>query len=146
MIKVSAPDLPSIHTTVLLVDDDPIDRLIGETIFIKTKFADSVITQNSIISTVNFLSDLTNRDLPQIMFLDLNMPFMDGYDFLDILKKNPSLLNENCILYVLTNSISFIDKERITHFPRVRKLLTKPMTKALIEQILKDMKRLSLSD
>ena len=67
---------------------------------------------------------------PNLIFLDLNMPWLNGWDYLEKMKKE----NYNCKVIIVTSSTSYVDKERVVEFPNIIDYLEKPVTK---EQILK---------
>jgi CheY-like chemotaxis protein len=67
---------------------------------------------------------------PNLIFLDLNMPWLNGWDFLERMKKD----NYNYKVIIVTSSTSYIDKERCVDFPNVIDYFEKPVSK---EQILK---------
>ncbi len=67
---------------------------------------------------------------PNLIFLDLNMPWLNGWDFLEKMKTD----NYNYKVVIVTSSTSYIDKERCTDFPNVIDYFEKPVSK---EQILK---------
>ncbi|MDJ1480859.1 response regulator [Cytophagaceae bacterium YF14B1] len=128
--------------TALVVDDNLVDLLIAEKQLLRSGLVNRVIVHNSVRSVTSFLSQSSFNDHPQIMFLDLDMPYQNGFDFLTILNETPSLLAENCILYVLTSSVHTLDMEKVNSFCRVQRFLQKPMTMALLETVSNDLKRL----
>lgn len=67
---------------------------------------------------------------PNLIFLDLNMPWLNGWDFLERMKTD----NYNYKVIIVTSSTSYIDKERCVNFPNVIDYFEKPVSK---EQILK---------
>lgn len=67
---------------------------------------------------------------PDIVFLDLNMPWLDGWDFLEKMKKD----NYTFKVIIITSSTSFLDKERCGEFSNVIDYFEKPVSK---EQVLK---------
>ncbi|HVX25649.1 MAG TPA: response regulator [Parafilimonas sp.] len=73
---------------------------------------------------------------PDLIFLDLNMPWLNGWDYLEKMKKE----NYNFKVIIVTSSTSYVDKERVVEFPNVIDYLEKPVSK---EQILKHINALS---
>lgn len=67
---------------------------------------------------------------PDLIFLDLNMPWLNGWDYLERMKKE----NYNFKVIIVTSSTSYVDKERVVEFSNVIDYLEKPVSK---EQILK---------
>jgi CheY-like chemotaxis protein len=69
---------------------------------------------------------------PQIIFLDLNMPVMNGWDFLDVLQRKNIKLD----VYILTSSVDPNDKKKAEKYENVKGFLTKPLSKETLEPIL----------
>ena len=89
---------------VLLVDDNDIDNFINERMITTSNFSKQVTVKNSAEGALDFLrrnSDSTDT-LPQVIFLDLNMPVMDGLDCLASLKQDPILKDIPVIIYSTT--------------------------------------------
>ena len=124
-------------STILVVDDSEVDTLITQKVLTRTGFAQQVITCNSVQQTIHYLEQTSTKDQPQILFLDVNMPYQSGYDFLDILDQKPSLLSLDCQIYMLSSSVSFIDEEKVRTYKRVKKFLHKPLNIALLTSLLK---------
>jgi CheY-like chemotaxis protein len=67
------------------------------------------------------------RSLPDVIFVDLYLPMMDGWDFLDGYKRLVGLLCKKINVYILTTSIRREDKQRATSYAFVEEYLTKPV-------------------
>jgi CheY-like chemotaxis protein len=74
--------------------------------------------------------------LPQVIFLDLTMPIMDGWDFLEALKQSSMPGKENMEIYVLSSSINPSDKTRALNYAQVKDYITKPLAEERLQQIL----------
>ncbi|MDQ3071877.1 MAG: response regulator [Bacteroidota bacterium] len=131
---------PPKYKHVLLVDEDQIDNYINERIITSSNFADRVTVQNSGRGALNFLAGTEpgTEDFPQIIFLDLNMPIMDGFAFLDeyakLVEKNPAIERATKII-VLSSSISPQDIDRASANPFVFRYLNKPLTEKYLEAV-----------
>lgn len=77
-----------------------------------------------------------DSDFPDVIFLDISMPVMDGWEFLDEYSKIDMEIRKNIQLYMFSSSISAHDMERATANPNVNDYLTKPLTKEKLIEIL----------
>ena len=77
------------YKRVMLVDDNEIDNIINEKIIEANSFADSILVFQTGQEALDYLKDNQNneKDLPEIVFLDINMPIMDGFQFLEDFEK-----------------------------------------------------------
>lgn len=81
----------------------------------------------------NFNADAT---LPDVIFLDISMPVMDGWEFLEEYSKIPQDIRKQIQLYMFSSSISAHDMERAKSNENVNDYLTKPLTKEKLVEIL----------
>ena len=122
---------------VLLVDDNDIDNFINERMITTSSFSTQVTVRNSAEGALDFLrrnSDSTDT-LPQVIFLDLNMPVMDGFGFLEEYEKLPDTIKNFCKVIVLSSSISAEDINRASTNPRVLKYLNKPLSEKYLQAV-----------
>ncbi|GAA3782232.1 response regulator [Corallibacter vietnamensis] len=82
-------------------------------------------------------SNINNvKFLPEILFLDLNMPIMNGWKFLKLLYNLLENSNYKPVIYILTSSIDTKDIETANNIPFVKDYLVKPISKATIHKVL----------
>lgn len=122
---------------IALIDDDPAFVFITEKIIEKTNHFKEVKVFDNGLNALNYLKENLNNDihLPNIIFLDLSMPVMDGWQFLDeyaLLEiKNKSKIT----VYICSSSISPYDITRAKNISEVTDFIIKPITKEKLTEI-----------
>lgn len=122
---------------VMLVDDNDTDNFISKRIIEITKFAKEVEIKNSGKSALEYLEqNKDNEDkLPNIIFLDINMPIVDGFVFLYEFEKFDQTLKDKCKVIILSSSDNKRDIDKIVNNNHVVKFITKPLTESALEEI-----------
>ena len=123
---------------VMLVDDNDTDNFISKRIIEITGFAEEVEVKNSGKSALEYLED--NKDdhggLPGIIFLDINMPIVDGFVFLYEFEKFNEYVKNKCKVIILSSSDNKRDIDKIINNDHVIKFITKPLTETALRDIL----------
>ncbi|MDR5590752.1 response regulator [Christiangramia sp. SM2212] len=112
---------------IYLVDDQPISNFITKKLLELEGFQGFV--KDFTDPTEAFHSVAEDEDA--LIFLDLNMPVMNGWDFLDAMK-NKNLVHR---IIILTSSTSKIDQEKAREYPNVIKYMVKPMNKKKFSEL-----------
>ena len=115
---------------ILLVDDDPIFLTLAELAIKKERTSIEIHKAMNGEEAIAFLKEQT----VDIIFLDLNMPVMNGWEFLDAL---PQIENQGHEIYILTSSIDPSDQRKADENPHVISMLEKPLDKDKIALALK---------
>jgi CheY-like chemotaxis protein len=129
------------HPHFLVIDDDPINNMIC-THTIKSATGDNVtrcftIPEEGLEYIENEFAKKGGSS-PTILFLDINMPSMTGWDVLDKLKGFADQVKKNVSIYILSSSVSQLDQELAYNNPLVTDYIVKPLTKDKLLQILKN--------
>ena len=122
---------------VLLIDDNDIDNFINERMITTNQFSTRVVVKNSGELALQYLREHVDsiENLPQVIFLDLNMPVMDGFGFLEEFEKLPSNILSYSKVIVLSSSISPEDINRASTNPLVVKYVNKPLNEKYLDAI-----------
>jgi CheY-like chemotaxis protein len=125
------------YKNVLLIDDSYIDNLINRKILDNSNYAESITVIDSPNEAFKLIKDsLENGDiLPEVIFLDLRMPLMNGFEFLKGLLELPDLKPGQIKIYVLTSSLDPKDIKKVKENPLVSKFIGKPLTKQILQEI-----------
>jgi CheY-like chemotaxis protein len=124
--------------TICLIDDDAIYQ------FTAKKIIELVDPQRKVLSFTNgkqaldyFTSgSLAKEDLPDVIFLDINMPVMDGWEFLEGYQAVNCLFDKSIPVYMVSSSVDEQDVLRSKTFDIVKDFIVKPMNKTRIAEIL----------
>lgn len=125
---------------VLVIDDSETDRYVANRMIQRHHFAEEVITKESASKALEFLHALENKpeELPQFIFLDIRMPEMDGFEFLDEYAKLPESVKSNCIIMMLSTSLDPEDLHRAESCIYVNRFLNKPLNNEKMELLRKE--------
>ncbi|MBD2723042.1 response regulator [Hymenobacter armeniacus] len=113
------------HT--LLIDDDLIGVFLTERLLRREAFSDDIVTLSTAHEALTFLQQAAPDELPRVVFLDLNMPMMNGWELLAALQPIADRLRGRCRFYILTSSLAQADTARVDEFALVAGLLRKPI-------------------
>lgn len=119
--------------SAIVVDDDPINNLICETLLKRSGKVETVRSFITASQALECLIALPRADYPSILLLDINMPLMDGWDFLAAL--NQKLPEHELSMAILTSSVSDVDRAKAATYASLAGYLTKPLTLEKINSI-----------
>ncbi len=122
---------------VLLVDDNDTDNFISKRIIEITNFADHVVIKNSGKSALEYLQEnkLNYESLPDLIFLDINMPIVDGYVFLYEFDTFDDAVKNKCKVVILSSSDNKRDIDKLINNDHVIKFVTKPLTEQVLAEL-----------
>ncbi|NML38270.1 response regulator [Chitinophaga sp. G-6-1-13] len=122
---------------IFIVDDDPIHQQIAKIMIERQGICTNIRVFSDAQDVLDHIRQHADKvdELPDLILLDLNMPIMDGWEFLDEYSVFHDQLPKQIRIFVLTSSIDEKDKERVRHYPVVNGYLTKPLSKEIIEHL-----------
>jgi CheY-like chemotaxis protein len=126
-----------LYKRVVIVDDGKMDRIISSTVIKRDLFAEEISDFGSAIDALNYLHSLINTPdkFPPVIFLDVNMPGMDGFDFLDAFRKFPESVQKLCTVIMISATQSVDDLKRIHTYPSVQWFFNKPLTDKMLHKV-----------
>lgn len=128
---------------ILCVDDDPITLMLYKKVIFNANFSKEIDSAQNGKQALHYFDNLKSEkennlktSTPQIVFLDLNMPVLSGWEFLDIFTKNnyASVFPETKVI-VMSSTIDPKDIEKSKTYPIVIDFLSKPITKEMLNSI-----------
>lgn len=127
------------NKTVLLIDDNVVDLKINSKIIELSKLFDEIITCQSGEEGLIYLKKAINNNgkLPDLILLDIQMPDMDGFDFLELYKQLPKRVRDLCLVAMLSSTLDFGDIQRAEASLYVARLLKKPLIIKELEDLLR---------
>jgi len=124
--------------TVLLIDDNDIDLKINSKIINLSNLFDEIITCQSGEDALAYLKRaLENKGkLPDLILLDIQMPDIDGFEFMELYKKLPKKITDQCLIVMLSSTLDFGDIKKAEANRHVVELLKKPLFPDELKDIL----------
>ena len=129
------------YKTVLLIDDSEMDNFINQKIMESTHFAKTIYVCTSGLSAMEFVRNLViagenkKEILPDIIFVDLNMPIRDGFTFIEDLKKEIKDEMPMPKIIILSSSVNPLDKKRAEEIGNDIVFLNKPLSGEVLEYL-----------
>jgi CheY-like chemotaxis protein len=116
---------------VMLIEDSNIDNFINAKVLELTHFAENVITKLSAMSALKYFNEEAKElsDIPDVIFLDIRMPEMDGFQFLEAFEKLPDFIKSKPKIVMLSSSVDTLDQTRAAENEKVFTYISKPLTK-----------------
>jgi len=127
---------------ILCIDDDPITLMLFKKVISRALFSKEIITLQNGEQAVEYFNKIKNNanedgllTQPQLIFLDLNMPVMDGWEFLDYFLHPDFFVFNTIKVVILSSTIDPRELERSKKYPMVIDFLPKPITKSMLEHL-----------
>lgn len=120
---------------VVLIDDDQVSNFVCESIIKSEKFADEVVSFEWAQDALHYLKKVSENDpenFPDLIFLDINMPGMDGWTFIKEYRKLPEQVTNRCSLFMLSSAVDRKDIICAKSHEEVKDFFSKPLSPEIL--------------
>lgn len=128
--------------SILFIDDDPITLMLCKMVIKKASFSNEIVTAKNGEEALKYFdtlkkinSDSEAKNQPQLIFLDLNMPVMGGWEFLDSFSTSDYADYNKTKVIILSSTIDPEDLEKSKKYPMVIDFLSKPISREMLEYV-----------
>ena len=123
---------------VMIIDDNALDLYIAAKLIANNNFSEQILEYNNASAALEYLAEnQENIDLlPQIIFVDIYLPIMDGFEFLENYNLLSPTLTDHCKIIMVSSTIDDRDIYRAKQDPSVSLFAVKPLTKSIFDHIL----------
>jgi CheY-like chemotaxis protein len=127
-----------------IVDDDIIFQFILTRVINYNKQAEGIITFSDGEKAIQYLIDnkATNENIPDIIFLDSNMPIMDGWQFIEEYASIKTEIKKKVVIVMWSSSVNPINIERASKISEISKYIIKPMKLEEVKMVFDDFESL----
>jgi CheY-like chemotaxis protein len=129
------------YKRVMLIDDNELDHFVNEQLLLSYRFTEKTLKCTSTYSALDFLGNLISlgdrakKLCPEVIFVDINMPVLDGFQFLNIFKRTLEMHLPKIKLVILTTSLSLDDREKAYSIDEEIIFLNKPLSQEILDEI-----------
>jgi CheY-like chemotaxis protein len=127
--------MPNLVNKTMLIDDSEIDLFIHRRFLELCQFSKELIAFKSAETALELLKNPNASEPPNVIFLDLNMPVLDGFSFLELFMQLPEKILNHTRIVVLTSSNSVADREQVFLYKNVIQMITKPIKQSDVEAL-----------
>ncbi|MGI9543856.1 MAG: response regulator [Cyclobacteriaceae bacterium] len=119
---------------VLLVDDEEVDNFIHKKIIENANFCNDIVICTSSKDALTYLANNVDQ-LPELILLDVKMPAMNGYEFLQSFRKFPSPIKDTCHIFALSSLLDQEEIKRIKELPFISGFFSKPLNESKLNEL-----------
>ena len=127
--------MPANLNHIVLVDDNETTSFLNNRLLGRLAVANKISTFSRADEAFEMLWGDTASPAPDLVFVDLKMPGISGFEFLELYNSLPQLVQDKTVMAVLTTSMHGADTARVAKYPNVE-YLTKPLTEEKMRKLL----------
>lgn len=121
----------------IIIDDSKLDCFITEKIIRNTGINESVRTFDDAKKALEFIESNPNESAAKtVIIVDIYMPLMNGFEFIEEFEKLPDSVVDNYSVYMLSSSINENDINRVANYRSVKQFLNKPLNSSILMSLL----------
>ncbi|MFB9862297.1 response regulator [Rufibacter immobilis] len=125
--------------SILLIEDDEITNFLNQTVIEETDLAEEIITALNGYEGLKYLQSLTSaEEFPSLILLDINMPVLDGFSFMDEYKKLPLAQEAATKIVVLSTSSNATDVGQMRYLG-ISTCLLKPLNSQDFQKVVESL-------
>jgi len=127
-----------LKSRVFIIDDDPIHQRIAQIMISKHNLFDEYFSYTEAQKALDFLQEnkKNGETLPDVILLDLNMPVIDGWDFLETFETLVKEFEKNIRVFIVSSSVDEKDVLRSKSYVAVKGFISKPLSPDIIRSII----------
>jgi CheY-like chemotaxis protein len=128
------------YQSVLLLDDDPLVNFVNNQWVKKHRLANNILLYEDPFQALAFIKAnclqlRSSQKLPDLLLLDIDMPGLNGFEFLDQLAQIPELAQRNARIFLLTSSNHPLDQKKASEYP-LAGYIVKPLEEKQLREII----------
>ena len=122
---------------LMIIDDNAIDLYIASRFLAKNNVAKNILEYSTADEALQYLQENCRNagKLPAIIIVDIYMPIMDGFEFIDAYDGLPAKFKNSCCVFMLSSSIDASDIDRAKNNANIKAFHVKPITQLLLKEI-----------